>query len=375
MSLLDGTCVGSSVALRSFSRLGSSLSVLDCSHLGSSLALRSFARLGSTLSLFGMARLGASLSVLDVMPLGSSVSLRSFSRFGSALSVLDFTNLGSSLSLRSCGRLASTMSLFGLTRLGSSLSLMDFVHLGSSLSLRQFARVGASLSILSSVHLGSSLSIRGIIKNAQTLSLYGRMHFGSSESYMVPAANSIKAFGNKLGSGIFSLTINDEPGGVLHGTWYSDVDVGTSDRRLKTNIQPLEKTLHERDSSEALRDLRPVSYNYKGSGKDAKNLRFGFIADEMKKTLPEITRTLPQHDDQKLGIVYQDLLAFLVATLQGLSKEMSVLMPRLATVEERIRKRKKRKRARRRAAKKAAGSVGAPAVHASQQTAGATVTV
>jgi len=230
------------------------------------------------------------------------------------------------------------------------------------------------MSVLDFTHLGSSLSIRGVCTLSQTLSLHARMHFGSSESYAVPSTNNIKFFGNKEGSGIFTLGINHF-GGVLHGKCYSDVDLSVSDRSLKTNIQNLDQTLHDRDSAGALRDLRPVSYTYKGDGQEAKKTRFGFIADEMKKTLPELTRTLPQHDEEKLGIVYQDLLAFLVASLQGLSKEMSVLMPRLASVEERIIKRKKRKRARRRAAKQAAGSLNAHAMHASRQHQGATVTV
>ena len=90
---------GSSLALRSFARVGSGLSVLDFVNLGSSLALRSCARMGSA------------LSVLDFLALGSSVSLRSFARLSSAASVLDFVNLGSSMSLRSFARIGSQLSV------------------------------------------------------------------------------------------------------------------------------------------------------------------------------------------------------------------------------------------------------------------------
>ena len=42
--------IGSSLSLRSFSRLGSSLSVLDVLHFGSALSLRSYARMGSAVT-------------------------------------------------------------------------------------------------------------------------------------------------------------------------------------------------------------------------------------------------------------------------------------------------------------------------------------
>ena len=64
----DGVPVGSSLSLRSFARLGSSLSVLDSLHLGSSLALRSFALSGSSLPLNRVSPSERSGSVLDLAP-------------------------------------------------------------------------------------------------------------------------------------------------------------------------------------------------------------------------------------------------------------------------------------------------------------------
>jgi len=122
--------------VRSFARLGSSVSVLDFRAMGSTLSLRSCCRLGSAVSVYGMARLG------------------------SAVSVLDFAHIGSSMSLRGFCRLGASLSTFGLTRLGSSLSVLDLESMGSSVSLRSFARLGSATSDTDGLRLGASLSLR-----------------------------------------------------------------------------------------------------------------------------------------------------------------------------------------------------------------------
>jgi len=136
-------------------------------------------------------------------------------------------------------------------------------------------------------------------------------------------------------------------GGTLHGTWSADGEISTSDRRLKENIRPLQQALRDGQSTKILRELRPVSYTYTGTSKESKNTRFGFIADEMQQSLPQITRALPHSDEGRQGLVYQDLLAFLTAMLQNLAGEMSTLTPRLASIEARIAQRRKWKKARR----------------------------
>lgn len=363
------------MSLRTFARLGSSLSVFDVSHLGATLSLRGFGRLGSSLALIGLARLGSSLSLFGFGQLGSSLSLRSMARLGATLAVLDMTHLGSSLSLRSCSRLASTLSVFGYSRFGASLSLLDFINLGSSLKLRAFTRLGSAMSVLDFTHLGSSMAVRGIWKNAgqgRALSCYGALGLGSFRTYIQSEFNTtedqytqVKAYA--LGTGDNETDTEDgtedgkplmqegsgaviswnADGGTLHGTWSADGEISTSDRRLKENIRPLQQTLRDGQSTKILRELRPVSYTYTGTSKESKNTRFGFIADEMQRSLPQITRALPHADEGRQGLVYQDLLAFLTAMLQNLAGEMSTLVPRLASIEARIAQRKKWKKARR----------------------------
>lgn len=214
------------------------------------------------------------------------------------------------------------------------------------------------MSVLSFAHLGSSLSIRGLFPmySLRSISCYGALKFRSASNYIQQTTNDTEYI-SMYGHNDRALSMTSD-GGTLHGTWSADVSISSSDRSLKTNIQSLEHTLQDGTSRPhtgvggILRKLQPVSYTYKGSGAESTKTRFGFIADEMMDALPEITRGLPQKDEGFMGLVYQDLLAFLTAMLQGLAKDMSTAIPRLAMIEERIRQRKKWKRAKKQQARK-----------------------
>ncbi|OLP93749.1 hypothetical protein AK812_SmicGene24293 [Symbiodinium microadriaticum] len=85
----------------------------------------------------------------------------------------------------------------------------------------------------------------------------------------------------------------------LHGTWtYPSSGTVNSDRRLKTEITPLR------------RQLRPVSYSFK-AGSESKYMRFGFIADELETTVPQLVRSGGLENAKK------DLIALLTAAGQS----------------------------------------------------------
>ena len=67
LSVLGNVFWGSSVSLRSFARLGASLSVLEARPC-LLFIIEGFSRLGDSLSLFGSARCGSSLAVLGYTP-------------------------------------------------------------------------------------------------------------------------------------------------------------------------------------------------------------------------------------------------------------------------------------------------------------------
>jgi len=263
------------------------------------------------------------------------------------MSVLDFLHLGSSVSLRSLARLGSSVSLRGMARLGDSLSVLDFLHLGSSVSLRSYARIGSALSVFAFSHLGSSVSLRSFARLGSTLSSVGQMKIGSDAGIQFGAEFNAGTSGTKIvtssdtvivyAGGVKSATFETD-GGILHGSWSVESALVTSDRRLKTNIMPLQRTLREvvlprgeqKTSDPAssqgqrgdgalwlLRQLRPVSYSFR-KGADSKSMRFGFIADELDSVVPEVVRRPGDREvsDQK-AVVYQDLIALLAAASQS----------------------------------------------------------
>jgi hypothetical protein len=328
LSVVDFVHLGSSVSLRSFARLGSAVSVMGFSHVGASLSLRSFARVGSALSVFGVARFGSlfSLSVMDYVHLGASVSLRSLARVGAAVSVFDFANIGSSMSLRSYARLGSAFSLFGMARLGASVSVLDYASFGSSMSVRGFVRIGGQLSVSGKILLPGSQAVT--FKTANT---YVHRDSGTENVDVYVAASGVATRSMSL----------ETDGGGLHGSWQTDGAVTTSDRRLKTNVVSLQRSLHDLagtkktaitsagsgnatagygdESASALwllRQLRPVSYSFR-KGPESKQMRFGFIADELESVVPQVVRNEGdlQVTDQK-AVMYQDLVALLTTGVQ-----------------------------------------------------------
>lgn len=187
---------------------------------------------------------------------------------------------------------------------------------------------------------------------------HGKLYF-SDNTYFENTANSLKATVN--GESSMSMT---STGGTLHGTWFADTVISVSDRRLKDNIREMEEAVRQnyealgapaekpaqavsnqqqRPQDEqspfgwVLRQLRPVSYNFK-RGSDAKNMRFGFIADEMEKVLPQVVRELPSRDgepqqEKKKGIVYPDLIAVLTAMMREFGGQLKAVQSRVRLAE------------------------------------------
>lgn len=152
---------------------------------------------------------------------------------------------------------------------------------------------------------------------------------------------------------------------TLHGIWEADATITTSDRRLKTSIEPLYRTIAARAKARwsetrtdappgdmkrtnllsstqspviapsakqqqdqgvgwLLRELRPVSFKLK-SGPEAKYLKFGFIAQELETIFPNLVRNIGGEEGKEEGtkaIASQDLIAVLTLALQSLQKDM-----------------------------------------------------
>jgi hypothetical protein len=237
------------------------------------------------------------------------------------------------------------------------------------MSLRSFCRLGASLAVLDFAHFGSSLSLRGAVKFGSAIQSFQKIEFINSGNYIADAgANTVEWYAG--GHKAMSLTYTNQAGGSLHGQWTSTSTVQVSDKRLKKNIEPLIETLRathpdfdaaraaarsknisqpeestQRTDSVAgwvLRQLRPVSYYFKKN--DAKQMRFGFIADEMAKVLPQVVYKVeneklpedtPEEERKKpvQGIAYSDLISVLTAGIQELSSQIGDMRSRMTRAE------------------------------------------
>jgi hypothetical protein len=172
--------IGTCLSMRSYSRLGSSLStkigsnnmvlggfkytplsVVDSVVIGSSLSVRSGVRVPAYVS-----------SICNVMHLSSSLSVRCKVPVAKAVTVINFLNLSSSFSIRSVCKLGSGGSVIGglnsasmneqMSKFCHSVSLSNSLCISSATSLRGGkCNLAASISMTRYANLGSSLSVRG----------------------------------------------------------------------------------------------------------------------------------------------------------------------------------------------------------------------
>ncbi|MGB3773670.1 MAG: tail fiber domain-containing protein, partial [Leeuwenhoekiella sp.] len=87
--------------------------------------------------------------------------------------------------------------------------------------------------------------------------------------------------------------------------YYTNASV-TSDRRLKKNILPLEKSL------DVIKKLEGFQYNFK---KDDERLHFGFMAQDLQKILPNLV-FVGDDKDKTLGLNYTELIPILVNAIK-----------------------------------------------------------
>lgn len=109
----------------------------------------------------------------------------------------------------------------------------------------------------------------------------------------------------------------------------------TSDRRLKTDIEPLQDIL------EKVLQLRPSKYYYKESKDRAKAKSYGFIAQEVEEIFPDI---VSENEGYK-GLAYDNFAILSVAAIQELYKiiekqkiENQDLKTHQETLEQRVEK-------------------------------------
>eukprot|EP00427_Karlodinium_veneficum_P018485 CAMPEP_0169144276 /NCGR_PEP_ID=MMETSP1015-20121227/46151_1 /TAXON_ID=342587 /ORGANISM="Karlodinium micrum, Strain CCMP2283" /LENGTH=242 /DNA_ID=CAMNT_0009211507 /DNA_START=62 /DNA_END=788 /DNA_ORIENTATION=- len=168
--------------------------------------------------------------------------------------------------------------------------------------------------------MGSTLSVVG------DLFLGAGLHFANTGTYIMYDSGSSELRFHAAGNKRLSLSAT---GGSLHGTWSSSLTEGAAtgadlpskpheDEQRSERSEPgspaVENPIlgYARKSVDwLLRELRPVSFKFK-DGPEAKHSRYGFVAQEIEKVLPEMVHT---RNEEKY-VVYQDMIAVLTLASQ-----------------------------------------------------------
>jgi hypothetical protein len=108
-------------------------------------------------------------------------------------------------------------------------------------------------------------------------------------------------------------------GALGTGTVYSNAgfltNTNPSDYRLKNTIKPLTYGLNE------VMKLNPKSFYYNDN---ATNLKYGFIAQEVKEVMPELARKLDENSDY-LGLETEGIFVTLVNAVKELKAELDLI--------------------------------------------------
>jgi hypothetical protein len=157
--------------------------------------------------------------------------------------------------------------------------------------------------------------IRQLYKGTGTQNL-GEMQFYTSGQMAVGISETQNVAIGKTTLATQRLDVN---GNVIANSYLT-----ASDRRLKTNIVNMKQGVEE------LMKLRPVTYRMKDD--TAKATRFGFIAQEIEKVMPEVVNK-PKTDKQFYSVNYAELVPVLTKALQEQQSEIEKLKAELSGVK------------------------------------------
>lgn len=164
--------------------------------------------------------------------------------------------------------------------------------------------------------------IRMLIDGNGHASLELQPDASGKSSYIDITAGSGSDYGMRLGVGNITTmssamkirTVNTDAITIdtsQNTTFHGNITV-SSDKRLKSNIKPLE------DSLSKLMNIRGVSYVKKASNQP----EIGVIAQEVEKQYPELIRN---RDDGMKSVNYNGLIGVLIESVKQLSSEMNIL--------------------------------------------------
>ncbi len=117
--------------------------------------------------------------------------------------------------------------------------------------------------------------------------------------------------------------------GYLNGVFWV-----ASDKNIKSNVKSIN------DGLDVVKKLRPVSYAYTNSIAASMQNRFGFIAQEVRAVVPELTNKMlkENHSEAELYMDYTGIIPFLTKATQELDDKVIELEKENIRLKERIEK-------------------------------------
>ena len=174
----------------------------------------------------------------------------------------------------------------------------------------------ANISITAPANGGTSASCSGNAASASkllhSLTINGQSFNGSQDmTITIDDKNKLPITGGTLTG---NLNIQGELVCTGNVTAFA---TSLSDKRLKENI------LSINNASEIINKINIYSFNFKGNN----TKRYGVIAQEVQKILPEVITETPiqVEDGFALGVNYQDIFALLLKTVQEQNKKIEEL--------------------------------------------------
>ena len=152
------------------------------------------------------------------------------------------------------------------------------------------------------------------------VNLLNDLYLFSNESFttqrnLLPISNAISNGSNSSGIDIGSNSLMFNNTYCLGGVWTG------SDRRFKSNIQPLSETMT------VINQLNPVSYSLNNGS----NLNhYGFIAQELKSIFPNAVVSGEETDSSYLAVAYSEIIPILT---KGIQEQQSMIDTLIAQVQ------------------------------------------
>jgi hypothetical protein len=204
------------------------------------------------------------------------------------------------------------------------------------LNIQPDGKIGiGTLNTTATLEINSTTSPNVKINNPNTsTSSFARLQFqsgGNNSRYWDINANNAGSllssdvfnFYHPYLGNIFSLFANGDA--VLSGNL-----VQLSDKRLKTNIRPLQNSLQR------IQKLNGYSYNWIEKTKDT-STQIGFIAQEVLAQFPELVQEVNQENSAtRLGVNYSSMIPILLEAIKEQQLQIETLQNKIINLEQKL---------------------------------------